>query len=248
MKVTQISEHVWSLKTWLIIPVHVWLVKDENGGFSLVDAGIPSMAKGISACLKSPGGGPLERILLTHGHSDHVGAIPRLLKDAAPSSLPVYAHRVEIPYMEGDVAYPRRKKAAASVARGLAQPLPEDGDGRPLAIGGLTPLLAPGHSPGHVVYYHERDRVLLAGDLFTSKKGKLRRPMPAFTADMREAVQSSLLLRELDPVHLEVCHGDPVLRPAEQLDGYLRANGYSGTGVERAPAGDHDGRREGRGI
>jgi len=223
MKVTQISEHVWSLKIWLIIPVHVWLVKDDNGGFTLVDAGIPLMANGILARLESLGGGSLERILLTHGHSDHVGAIPQLLKDAA-ATLPVYAHRIEIPYMEGDVAYPRRKKAAASIARGVTQALPEDGDGRLLAIGGLTPLLAPGHSPGHVVYYHERDRVLLAGDLFTSKKGKLRRPMPMFTADMREAVRSSRLLRELDPVHLEVCHGDPVLRPAEQLDEYLREN------------------------
>jgi len=230
MKVTQVSEHVWSLKIWLIIPVHVWLVKDENGGFTLVDAGIPAMTKGIRACLESLGGWPLARILLTHGHSDHVGAIPQLLKDAAPSSVPVYAHRIEIPYMEGDLAYPRRKKAAASVARGVAQALPEDGDGRLLTIGGLTPLLAPGHSPGHVVYYHEKDRVLLAGDLFTSKKGKLRRPMPMFTANMREAVQSSLLLRELDPVHLEVCHGDPVLRPAEQLDEYLRANAHGTTG------------------
>jgi len=224
MKMTQISEHVWSLKIWMIIPVHVWLVKDEKGGFTLVDAGIPSMAKGIRASLQSLGGGPLERILLTHGHSDHVGAIPQLLQHEAPSAVPVYAHRIEIPYMEGEAAYPRRKKAAASVTRGLAQPLPEDGEGRLLAIGGLTPLLAPGHSPGHVVYYHEEDRVLLAGDLFTSKKGKLRRPMPMFTADMREAVQSSLLLREIDPVHLEVCHGDPVLRPAEQLDDYLREN------------------------
>lgn len=226
MKVTQISEHVWSLKIWLIIPVHVWLVKDENGEFTLVDAGIPSMAKGIRDCLQSLGGGPLARILLTHGHSDHVGAISKLLQHQATSAVPVYAHRIEIPYMEGDLAYPRRKKAAASVARGVAQALPEDGDGRLLAIGGLTPLLAPGHSPGHVVYYHEKDRVLLAGDLFTSKKGKLRRPMPMFTADMREAVRSSLLLRELDPVHLEVCHGDPVLHPATQLDEYLRVNAH----------------------
>lgn len=224
MKVTQISEHVWSLKIWLLIPVRVWLVKDDNGGFTLVDAGIPSMAEGIRACLQSLGDGTLERILLTHGHSDHVGAIPRLLKEE-PASRPVYAHRIEIPYMEGDLAYPRRKKAAASIARGLARPLPEDGEGRLQAIGGLTPLLAPGHSPGHVVYYHERDRVLLAGDLFTSKKGMLRRPMPMFTADMREAVRSSLLLRELNPARLEICHGGPVLRPAEQLDEYLRANG-----------------------
>lgn len=226
MKVTQISEHIWSLKTWVLIPVHVWLVKDANGGFTLVDAGIPAMAKGIRACLGKLGAKLPDRILLTHGHSDHVGAIPRLLGSEPNASVPVYAHRIEIPYMEGDQPYPRRKKATASVARGLVQALPEDEEGTLMKIGELTPLLAPGHSPGHVVYYHEQDRVLLAGDLFTSKKGRLRRPMPMFTADMREAVRSSLLLRELDPVRLEICHGDPVLRPAEQLEDYLKTNSH----------------------
>lgn len=70
MKAEHISEHVWSLKAW-VIPIHVWIVIEEDG-FTLVDAGIPMMAKGIMKFIKQLNAGPLRRILLTHGHSDHV--------------------------------------------------------------------------------------------------------------------------------------------------------------------------------
>lgn len=234
MKITKISEHVWSLKTWMIIPIHVWVVKGEDG-LTLIDAGIPMMAKGILNFISSLQAGPLRRILLTHGHSDHVGAIQRIR--AVYPEVEVYAHRIEIPYMEGALPYPRRKKAAASVAKGLAKPLTEaessldqtsnsgdSGSGIPALspIGGLTPYLTPGHSPGHVVYFHENDRVMLAGDLFTSKQGKLRKPMASFTADMDEAIRSSAIVGQLRPVHLEVCHGNAVLHPADQMNEYVR--------------------------
>ncbi|GGH87496.1 hypothetical protein JOD43_000848 [Pullulanibacillus pueri] len=39
MKVEQISEHIWSLKSWMGIPIHVWVVKGQEG-VTLVDAGV----------------------------------------------------------------------------------------------------------------------------------------------------------------------------------------------------------------
>lgn len=218
MKVEQISEHIWSVSSWMLIPIRVWIVRDQEG-ITLVDAGMPFMAKGILSFLDQLNAGPLKRILLTHGHSDHVGAIKRVLEK---NHLPIYAHRLEIPYMEGALPYPRRRKVERNVAPGLAQPLEENPDGGLSTIAGLKPYLTPGHSPGHVVYYHEEDRVLLAGDLFTSKAGKLHRPMPMFTADMAEALKSSRIVRELAPLHLEVCHGKPVKNPVEHLDAYMR--------------------------
>ena len=217
MKIEQISKHIWCMSTWMLIPVRVWAVVEEDG-VTLVDAGMPFMAKGIAAFLQKQGAGPLKQILLTHGHSDHVGAVKRLVETMP---VPVYAHHIESPYMEGRELYPRRKKLEANVQPGLAKPLAETEDGGLAAIAGLKPYLTPGHSPGHVVYYHEQDRVLLAGDLFTSKRGKLHRPMPMFTADMTEAVKSSRIVRELNPLRLEVCHGQAVHNPAEQLDAYL---------------------------
>lgn len=227
MKKEQISEHVWSLKTWMIIPIHVWVVKDDDG-VTLIDAGIPSMAKGILSFIDELQVGPLQRIILTHGHSDHTGAISSILKTA---NVPVYAHRIEIPYMDGELPYPRRKKAAQTVSKEITQVLPEDEHGNLTKVAGLTPYLTPGHSPGHVVYYHEKDEVLLAGDLFTSKKGKLHRPMPMFTADMDEAIKSSTIVRQLKPKRLEVCHGKPVFQPADHLDEYLQNFGKEINGL-----------------
>jgi glyoxylase-like metal-dependent hydrolase (beta-lactamase superfamily II) len=218
MKIERISEHIWSLKTWVLIPIHVWLVADEEG-VTLVDAGISSMGKGILQTVDAIKAGPLKRILLTHGHSDHTGAIDYIQRN---SPVPVYAHSIEIPYMEGALAYPRRKKAAQSVAKGLTQPLQQADVGGLQPVAGLTPYHAPGHSPGHVVYYHEKDQVLLAGDLFTSKKGELRKPMGMFTADMEEAIRSAAIVDQLKPKRLEVCHGSSVMNPASYMPAYLR--------------------------
>lgn len=219
MKAERVSQHIWSLRTWLLIPVRIWIVA-EKGGVTLVDAGVPLMAKGILSFIDGLNAGPLKQILLTHGHSDHVGAVKRIAQER---QVPVFAHQVEIPYLEGHKVYPRRKKAEANIAPGVVQPLPENEQGALESIAGLRPYLTPGHSPGHTVYYHEEDRVMLAGDLFTSKAGKLYRPMPMFTADMGEALKSSWLLRDLMPAHLEVCHGKPVKDPADHLEEYVRA-------------------------
>lgn len=219
MKLERVSEHIWSLKIWVMIPVRVWLVKDKDG-VTLVDAGLSVMTKGIIRTIERLNVGPLRRILLTHGHSDHVGAIPGIL---AHAPIPVFAHRIEIPYMEGEKAYPRRKKAQASVPREIVVPLHEASDGSLQPVSGLMPYLTPGHSPGHVVYYHEADRVLIGGDLLMSRRGRLRRPMAMFTSDMAEAIRSSEILRQLKPLRLEVCHAAPVNCPAEQLKAFLKA-------------------------
>ncbi|WP_257349715.1 MBL fold metallo-hydrolase [Pseudalkalibacillus decolorationis] len=225
MKTKQISEHIWSLRTWMVIPIHVWVVVEEDG-VTLVDAGISLMGKGILNFIENLQAGPLKRIVLTHGHSDHVGAINTILKE---NSVPVFAHSIEFPYMEGELAYPGRKKPAQSIEKNVAQPLNVDANDSLLPIGGLTPYLTPGHSPGHVVYYHTKDQVLLAGDLFTSKNGKLHRPIPMFTSNMGEAVKSSEIVRQVKPKRLEVCHGNPVINPADHLDTYIRktAEAYS---------------------
>lgn len=223
MKVERVSQHIWSLKSWFLVPVRVWVVTGGDG-VTLVDAGFPFMAKGIMQFIEGLNAGPLQRILLTHGHSDHVGAVKVILKH---HPVPVHAHRIELPYMEGALPYPRRKRPEFNVARGVASPLAESREGDLAMVAGLKPYLTPGHSPGHVVYYHEQDQVLLAGDLFTSKKGELRRPMAMFTADMAEACRSSAIVKRLSPKRLEVCHGEPVFNPAGQIEAYMRAGAAS---------------------
>lgn len=216
--IEQISRHIWCARIWAIIPIRTWLVEDADG-WTLVDAGLSFMAGGIRKFVQRSGRGPLRRIVLTHGHPDHVGAIEALRRTW---DVPVYAHPAELPCMEGRKPYPGRKKARAAVRPGLVSPLPGDGGERLDAIGALQPCWTPGHSPGHVAYYHEEDRVLLAGDLFTAKKGRLRPPMAVFTSDMALATESARIVGLLAPDRLEVCHGSPVLQPATQLNDYFR--------------------------
>lgn len=217
MKIVQISDHIWRLHTWLIYPLNVWVVQEEDG-ITLVDTGISLIAKNIVRSIERLGLGPLRTILLTHGHPDHAGGIKRILET---HQVPVYVHRIEIPYIEGKLSYSSGKKAVASAPIGTIQEFLEDDFGQLQPIGSLTPYLAPGHSPGHVVLYHEQDQVLLSGDLFTSKNGKLWRPMPRYTADMQEAIRSSAIVGKLHPKILEVSHGGPVLQAADQLASYI---------------------------
>lgn len=220
MKIEQISEHIWTLKSWMLFELRVWVVTNQDGsGVTLIDAGMGKMAKDIIAFVETLGKGPFQQILLTHGHSDHVGSVLSILER---TKVPVYVHPTEIPYLEGDLIYPRRKKTEQTLPKNVVSPFPIAENGELPVFGSLETYAAPGHSPGHVVYYHAEDRVLLAGDLFTSKKGVLKRPMPMFTGNMQEAIQSSLIVKKLKPTRLEVCHSGPVFQPADQIDLYIK--------------------------
>ncbi|GFR38526.1 putative metallo-hydrolase YybB [Insulibacter thermoxylanivorax] len=215
MKVTRVSEHIWSVKLWIIIPIHVWLVR-EKSGITLVDTGLAMMVKGILNAIEQLQAEPLQRIVLTHGHPDHIGGLQRILH---ANPVPVYAHRVEIPYIEGELPYRQGKKPVAYMQKGAVQALSEDEHGQLRSIGSLMPFNTPGHSPGHVVFYHEEDQVLLAGDLFTSRNGTLRPAL--FTSDIEEAVRSSSIVSKLRPARVEVCHGNPLFHAADQIEDYM---------------------------
>lgn len=216
LKVEQISPHIWRLHAWILIDLNVWLIK-EREGLVLIDTGF-FMGGQILKAIENLQAGPLIKILLTHGHGDHVGSIRKIVKK---TNVPVFAHRVEIPYMTGRIPYPGNKKTKVFVPNDMAQPLKEDEQGNLLNIGSLQPYFTPGHSPGHVVYYHEEDHVLLSGDLFTSKKGRLHRPMPWFTANMMEAIESGVIVQQIKPKRVEVTHGDAVYDAADQVDDYI---------------------------
>ena len=42
-------------------------------------------------------------IILTHGHFDHIGGLEKL---ASRWDAPIYAHELELPYLNGSAAYP----------------------------------------------------------------------------------------------------------------------------------------------
>jgi glyoxylase-like metal-dependent hydrolase (beta-lactamase superfamily II) len=130
--------------------------------------------------------------------------------------IPILAHELEIPFITGQRSYTTlREGSKVSDIKPFSpnQVEPLDMEGR---LGGLVPFHTPGHSLGHVVYYHPEDRILLAGDLFTAFFGKLRRPIERFTVNMKESLQSGGIVEKLQPTLMACAHCGVVKEAAVQ--------------------------------
>lgn len=231
-----------------VVMVNVYFIRDLAGrpdDWVLVDAGLQGTAHRIKqAAEKIYGRGTRPKaILLTHGHFDHVGALRTLAYDW---DVPVYAHLLELPYLTGRSAYP---PPDPSVGGGMmaylswlypkkpidispwVRKLPSDGHVPHLP--GWTFIHTPGHTGGHISLFRENDRVLIAGDAFTtvdqqsmlaviSQKQEIHGPPTYFTSNWEAAKRSVERLMLLRPTVAATGHGlpmygDGMLHELEQL-------------------------------
>jgi glyoxylase-like metal-dependent hydrolase (beta-lactamase superfamily II) len=165
---------------------------------------------------------------LTHAHPDHLGSshevCQRLNLDFwvgaadAPTAEDPGAHAADVfrnPFTGGRLLPPNpflRLLLAAQAGPGhpVARTLKEGDD-----VGGFTVLETPGHTPGHVAFWRESDRVLIAGDVvwnfrFLVGLPGMTEPLPISTPDPARNRASARRLAELEPALVCFGHGPPL--------------------------------------
>jgi hydroxyacylglutathione hydrolase len=225
-----IAPGVWILSAHAPASMNVYLLAEPDGGVTVFDAGVASMAPAIATAAARLGG--LSRVILGHADCDHRGG------DAGLEA-PVFTHPLERAAAES-AAHVRdywdfsRLGPRARVQFPLLCRL-WDGGPLPVAgtvaagdqVAGFEVLELPGHAPGLIGLFREEDGLAICSDVLytldaeTGRPGPPRLPHPAFDHDLAAARRSLLALAERAPRVVWVGHANPVA--GSDVPGQLRA-------------------------
>lgn len=210
--------------------INSFAFEQDDGSVTLVDTGVSRASKRIVAGLAQIGKHPgdVQRIILTHAHSDHAGSAAALLPQTSADGTVVHAEDAH--YVEAGQAAP------ASGLGKIMQRLPGMGfaavpvthqavDGE-LLEGGLRVHHTPGHTPGHMSLVHEPTGILITGDCIFNMAGRMTWPVRAFCTDFPLNQNTAATLADLEYSIAAFTHG-PHLdeRAREQVRGFLRRRG-----------------------
>jgi glyoxylase-like metal-dependent hydrolase (beta-lactamase superfamily II) len=195
-------------------------------GGVIVDAATRHGARRI---LRALDGHTVTAHAVTHGHCDHQGSSAALV---ARLGVPFWGPAGEVEALESGAIEPLGPDnvvtrwqlknwagPAVRVDRALAE-----GDA---LDAGFVVLQTPGHSPGHLSYWREEDRVLIAGDVLfgrhpvTGATG-LHEPPERFTIDPAANRAAIRRLAALRPALTVFGHGRP-WRDADALERFAEA-------------------------
>ena len=164
----------------------------------LIDAGVgvPAHVEAVAAALA---GRPLARVVVTHGHHDHIDGVPALC--------------AQWPEMRPAMAFPHGETRAGWDALADGDVIETDG-------ARLEVIATPGHASDHICLFDLTTGDLFAGDMVIAGTTVLV-PSRAKGGDMRSYLQSLVRLRDLDAARILPGHGPAIERPRERLDAVI---------------------------
>lgn len=217
---------------------------ETPGGLVAVDAGMKSTGSEMLAAIAETGKTPADvrAVLLTHWHNDHAAGAAELARLAG----------ADVFYSAREAGHLTRQTAATGLRGRLSAWVPETGplvllkgllgnapqqavDATRLVRGGevladeFDAIETPGHTSGHLSYYHRPTRTLFAGDALAVVGGRLRFMARPVTEDVPAARESMLRCLDL-PIDF-VCpgHREPLTRNVREecrrLRDHLEAGG-----------------------
>ncbi|MGH2904076.1 MAG: MBL fold metallo-hydrolase [Solirubrobacteraceae bacterium] len=210
----QLAEDVYQLKGRPRNAINVYLLGDV-----LLDAATRQAQRRIARQLA---GRTVTAHALTHVHPDHQGSSHAICTQLG---IPLWCGQRDVPAMEAPGG------VIASAAPRLITSLQERfwvGPPHPAAralsegdeVAGFTVLETPGHTPGHLSYWRERDRTLIVGDVlvnmsFNTGLTGLHEPLAFATPDPARNRASARRLAELRPALACFGHGPPLRDPGK---------------------------------
>lgn len=206
----EIAKDVHLIQLFPRYMVNAYLIGDV-----LIDAGIRSSGKRILRELDSK---TLSAHAITHAHADHQGASAFICETLG---IPYWCSTGDKATAEsGDItnSYPNPNHPIARFQKrfwvGPGYPVSralKEGD----MVGDFKVIETPGHSKGHIAFWRESDRVLIAGDVvkninLVTTLEHLGEPPDIYTPNIAQNRQSIKKIAALEPRIVCVGHGKPL--------------------------------------
>lgn len=153
----------------------LWCEKTRRG--AVVDPGgdVPRILAAITE-----EGVTVDKLLLTHGHVDHAGGAAEL---AEILNVQIEGPHAEDAFLLDELPGQSQRYGFPFAASFVPGRWLKDGDSVEIGEEKLTVLHTPGHTPGHVVFFHPAANLALVGDvLFRGSIGRTDFPRGDFDA------------------------------------------------------------------